>query len=705
MALVVRGGNRRAFRAILAGNGRSVLSAGSAMYMSTDRSAPVDAQVHGTSQRNDLALEEVVKLLHDGRRGSALESALNLAKTASSSTSSELIKVFGEMAHVHAAARIFEAKTGAMRRGNHSPSDYRAVFASMMDVHARKGDPVSVERLHRQMNALGVSPDVNAYSALIRAYGRNQQIAKAEEVFQRLSEKNIDPDEGLYCSLLEAYLLVRDIDKAQKCSESMYKASIEPGILSERLLLKLACARGDLSGAEKSFSRLARAGALERPAEFASMMDLYSHAGYWEQARKVYNDMSEVHKIQTNGPCMSRMLKVLKHLERRDELLTALGSAVNDKMVVPMSHSDVHSFIWSAIRAGDAILQLRMVQLFAEVCGKTINTGPLHVMLAEGLRMKQLELALLSLKYLAKRRSEPYNTHLYNIINLCSRLGKVREVRWVVSVLNSFGHMTNHVQYAAILNAYANSETPEKVEDVLREACEEGGLTPNVTLFNIVLKVLARKGKAEQIREYMVQMRHMCAEPDIRSFNSLAYAHAVNGDAEGVEQTFVDMQQEKIKPNTTSYNILFKLYGMRQNLEAMKECWEAMRRDGLRPDDYSYSALIIGFAKFGFLREATESLKQMISEGYRPLASTFDPVVRGLMEDGKVDDALDLYRRLRNRGLQPSEKFYKSLIVGLCNAGQVDKVLPSLEYATRRFDRDHSDLIDDNGHNKPNSSS
>ena len=55
------------------------------------------------------------------------------------------------------------------------------------------------------MKTAGLTPDIETYSDLIRAYGKGEQWQKAEEALEQMQAAGLEPNEYTYNSVISAY--------------------------------------------------------------------------------------------------------------------------------------------------------------------------------------------------------------------------------------------------------------------------------------------------------------------------------------------------------------------------------------------------------------------------------------------------------------------------------------------------------------------
>merc|ERR1719440_2140891 len=110
----------------------------------------------------------------------------------------------------------------------------------MIDANARTGRMSRCDELFKDMQAVGVQPDIITFSTLVKGYCMDGDIDKGFAVLHDMtSKKKHEPDEILYNSLLDGCAKQHRVDEALKLVEDMHKNHVRPSNFTLSILVKL----------------------------------------------------------------------------------------------------------------------------------------------------------------------------------------------------------------------------------------------------------------------------------------------------------------------------------------------------------------------------------------------------------------------------------------------------------------------------------
>uniref|UniRef100_A0A0R0FDR5 Pentacotripeptide-repeat region of PRORP domain-containing protein n=1 Tax=Glycine max TaxID=3847 RepID=A0A0R0FDR5_SOYBN len=238
-----------------------------------------------------------------------------------------------------------------------------------------------------------------------------------------------------------------------------------------------------------------------------------------------------------------------------------------------------------------------------------------------------------------------------------------------------FGCSPTICSFNTLLNAFVESHQWARVENFFKYF-EAACVTSNVETYNVLLKVLCKKGEFEKGRGLLTWMWGAGM-----SLDKITYRTLIGGVAKRVEPDVVCynmiidgffkrgyfvkagemwerlLREESVFPSVVSYNVM---------ISGLCRCGR-MKRNERKCDLFTYSALIHGLSEVGNLGEARRVYEEMVGRG-------------GLFENGKVDKAMVLWDGLT----EADSATYGVVIHGLCRNGYVNRALQVLEEAEHR---------------------
>ncbi|KAG5554397.1 hypothetical protein RHGRI_012054 [Rhododendron griersonianum] len=220
------------------------------------------------------------------------------------------------------------------------------------------------------------------------------------------------------------------------------------------------------------------------------------------------------------------------------------------------------------------------------------------------------------------------------------------------------------------------------------------GYTPNLVIFNTLLKGLIAQDKAAEALSHFNKLQLLDIELNLYTFNvaincycrmnrvgfgfsllggifkygytpdAVTFTTLLNGFiaqdkvAEAVELFQKLVKKGEIKPNVATYASL-----------------EDQEEKGVHPDVVTYNSLIHGLCSCGQWKEANGMFREMLDIGISPDIVTFSVLVDALTKEGKAKEADEVIESLIQRGVHPNVITYSSLMNGYCLQGQMDEAM------------------------------
>lgn len=110
-------------------------------------------------------------------------------------------------------------------------------------------------------------------------------------------------------------------------------------------------------------------------------------------------------------------------------------------------------------------------------------------------------------------------------------------------------------------SGYAHSQPgKKKLYKLARNQQAQQSLLCRVEIYNHVLKMLARYGKLNFVRDLFKEMDLYSVTPNTDSWQALIAAHGKAGSSEGAVWAFEEMQRRRVPANNRSYNSLLSAF-------------------------------------------------------------------------------------------------------------------------------------------------
>ncbi|KAM3336928.1 pentatricopeptide repeat-containing protein, chloroplastic [Capsicum galapagoense] len=228
---------------------------------------------------------------------------------------------------------------------------------------------------------------------------------------------------------------------------------------------------------------------------------------------------------------------------------------------------------------------------------------------------------------------------------------------------------------------------------------KNGKLKKNVTAYNLILRVLGRRGDWDGAEAMIKEMSmESGCELTYQVFNTLIYACHKKGFVELGVKWFHMMLENKVQPNIATFGMLMALYQKGWNVEEAEFAFSMMRNlkimcqsayssmltiytrmrlydkaeeiiGLLREDEVilnleNWLVLLNAYCQQGKLREAEQVLDSMNQAGFPPNIVAYNTLITGYGKISNMSDAQRLFSDLKKVGLEPDETTYRSMIEG-----------------------------------------
>lgn len=255
-----------------------------------------------------------------------------------------------------------------------------------------------------------------------------------------------------------------------------------------------------------------------------------------------------------------------------------------------------------------------------------------------------------------------------------------------------------------ILEQLEKSNDDEKALRFFELMKVNGKLKKNVTAYNLILRVLGRKGdwvRAELMIKEMFGDSH--CELNYQVFNTLIYACYKKGFAHKGAKWFRMMLDYEVQPNVATFGMLMSLYqkgwvveeaeytfSMMRSMKIMcqsayssmitiytrmglyekaEDVISFLREDEVVLNQENWLVLLNAYCQQGKMTEAEQVFSAMRESGFSPNIIAYNTLITGYGRCSSMDRAENLFHDLRRVGIVPDETTYRSLIEGWGRSG------------------------------------
>jgi pentatricopeptide repeat protein len=408
------------------------------------------------------------------------------------------------------------------------------------------------------------------------------------------------------------------------------------------------------------------------------VLQVYCHAGKFEKALSVFNDMNEQgwideHVFSILALSFSKWGEVDKAFELI-ERMEDRNVRLNQKTFCVL----IHGFVRES-RVDKAL------QLFDKMRQSGFNPDvSLYDVLIGGLcKNKEQEKALCLY-------SEMTQLGIHPDVGILAKLMTFFEEREMIRLLEESKEVMDEkaiiLLYNTVLNGLVNNSSLDKACLLLRVMMGDQpdsdiesyklprvnkAIGPNTTSCRIVIDGLVKTGKLDLALTLFRDMNRIGCEPDILLYNNLIDGLCNSNRLEESYELLREMKMSGFEPTQFTHNSIFGCLCRREDVVAALDLVREMRAHGHEPWIKHSSLLVKRLCKHGRAVEALKFLSSMVEEGFLPDIVAYSAAIDGLIKLQEVDRALELFRDICSRNYCPDVVAYNILIGGLCKAKRV----------------------------------
>ncbi|KAK8921947.1 Pentatricopeptide repeat-containing protein [Platanthera zijinensis] len=163
-------------------------------------------------------------------------------------------------------------------------------FLMLVTAYGKTGDFSRAERVLKYMNKKGYTPNVISHTALMEAYGRAGQYNQAEAIFRRMKSSGPEPSPLTYQIILKAFVEGNKFVETEAVFQDLLseeRASFNPDQKMFHLMIYMYKKAGNYDQARKIFAQMSERGIPQSTVTYNSLMSETSY----KEVSKIYDQM------------------------------------------------------------------------------------------------------------------------------------------------------------------------------------------------------------------------------------------------------------------------------------------------------------------------------------------------------------------------------------------------------------------------------
>merc|ERR1719207_454673 len=495
------------------------------------------------------------------------------------------------------------------------------VYNALLDSCVQAGKVGAALQHFQEMKAQGLV-DVVSYNTLLKAYLRNNQIAKARGLLDEMHSVGIPANQVTYNEMLNALVSVKDRKGMWGLVSDMDAQGMRPNSVTCSIILK------SLAGHRA-------------PQDIRRAMELID---------RMSEDMVEV--------LFASVIEACVRIDQLDLLSQKLQQYAAKGGLAGITAPTYGSMIKAYGRARDIE---RVRELWGEMRRRHVTPTSITLgCMVDALVCNSLPDEAFDLVSGIRDESEYadiLNTVIYStLLKGFAQSRQPGRVQDVFEEMKQMGIACNTVSYNTMLDANAMTGKMDRADELFREM-QASGVSPDVITYSTLVKGYCQAGDID--RGYQV-LNKMVAngvhEPDEILYNSLLDGCAKQHRVDDALKLVEDMHKHNVRPSNFTLSILVKLLGRSRRLnQAFSMVEETCKRFDLQANIHVYTCLLYACFQNRQMPRALQLHDSMITEaGVEPDERTYAVLARGCLGAGSIEKAAHVVRaayRLNPQGM------------------------------------------------------
>ncbi|KAJ7298413.1 hypothetical protein O6H91_Y582700 [Diphasiastrum complanatum] len=484
------------------------------------------------------------------------------------------------------------------------------------------------KQLQSEIIKRGFQSDVIVGSTLVNMYAKCGCTEDARELFDNMSERNVVS----WNAMIAGYAQNGLGKEALALYEQMKQEGMQPNNVTFVLLLKACASRADLEQGKQLHSEIMKRGFQSDVVVGNTLVDMYTKCGCTEDARELFDNMSERDVVSWNAMIAGYAQNGLgKEALALDEQMKKEYMQPNNVSLVLLLKAcaslaavergkQLHSEIKKRVFQSDVVVGNTLVDMYAN-CGCTEDARELFDNMSE-------------------RNVVSWNAMIAGY----AQNGIAQEALALFEQMQGKGTKSDEVTYISVLSACAHSGLVDQGRYVFNSMCKNHGVTPTKEHYACMVDLLGRAGCLADAELFINKMP---IQPDSVVWMTLLGAARNHGHVEIGRRAFDHVV--KLEPkNASPYVLLSNIYAAAGRKDELAKIRNEMNEAGVKKMpgcswievDNQLHAFVVGDATHPQSKEIQAELDRLVGlmkkAGYKPnLSFQLDDV-----EDEEEENAL-----------------------------------------------------------------
>lgn len=533
--------------------------------------------------------------------------------------------------------------------------------------------------LSRQIAEIAPCLEIQNYMSLIRAAGRDKDVARAFQVLDRLKASNVPTDAALHNCVLDVCVSAGDMDRARKLVLEMRQVG-HHDVITYNTLIKGYCHAGDLKSAKACTDEMAQDGIQPNDVSYNCLLNacVHAHGGNLTEAWATIERMKKS-GVAVDHYTVSIMMKSLKRGNNPKEVVRCLELLDQAKIDVCSDEILLNSVLETCTRHKEIRRLETILNQFSKSNLRASVSTYGSLIKACG-SLKNLPQCWAHWKTMQERGLEPTAIVLGCMLDALVCNGQVEKA---VDLLNEWKARVppNAIMYSTITKGFASSGQHKRAMATLREI-RAANMKMTTVVYNSVIDAQARAGAMEEISELFEMMEADGVTPDSISWATLVKAHCVQGDLNKAFEIFRLTLKNSATKDSMIYNNILDGCIRHSRFDLAETLLEEMETTDIVPSNYTFGIVVKLYSRRRSIEKAFEVIERMSTKfKIAPNNQVRTCLMCACLNANKPDRAMQVFEELKASPSGADGKAYSVLISGLARYRQISKAVSLVEEA------------------------
>eukprot|EP01018_Ginkgo_biloba_P024036 Gb_18979 [translate_table: standard] len=473
--------------------------------------------------------------------------------------------------------------------------------------------------------------DIFLGNILVSMYAKCGRLVDARIVLNEMPRRNVVS----WTSMIAAYAKHGHSEEALALFQEMQRTGIQANEFTFASVLPACADMASLKNGKEVHEEIIKSGLQSDLFVGSALVDMYVKCKSFENARKVFDNMSERDVVSWNA-----MIAGYSQNGDVDEAL---------KLFQGMPERNVIS--WTSMIAGYA--QNGYVEEAWELFQKMPEPNVISwtAMLVGYAQNGRIDEACKLFQKMPER----------NVVSWTAMVAGYAQNGRVDEALEIFKKMPgrNAFSWTAMIAGYIQNGHVDEALKLFQKMPER-----DVVSWTTMIAGLSQKGYVDEAQKLFEQM----PERDVVSWTAMIAGYAQNGYFDEALKLFHQMQKTDVKPNSDTFASVLPACANLAALEQGKEIHEDIIKNGYMSDVFVGNALVDMYVKCGSIQDACNVFEKMP----RRDVISWTAMILGYAMQGCGKEALQLFQQMQESGTNPDHVTFVGVLSACCHAGLVD---------------------------------